>query len=582
MNKVNGNTGGIKDTVLEALAECYNLKSRNSIVSDEISGILATISSQINKEVCVMIARDGTVLDVSIGDAGSVALKHLNTTRSDKGLCGVRCIHTHPSGSGMLSSVDLGSLMSQKYDAMVALGLKEGKVYEISVGILNKMEEEGLSYTIYGMFKQGKLPHDALFDEISNAIALGKGEDYVEEKERALLIGLDTGLEYDSLEELAALCENAGLEVIARTTQKRDKADSAFYVGKGKLEEIALQCSAERIGTVVCDDELSSNQNRNIEEKLGVKVIDRTTVILDIFAQRATSREGKLQVELAQQKYRLPRLHGLGRVLSRLGGGIGTRGPGEKKLEIDQRHIKRRIHDLEDEIKEIEKQRNLRRKNIEQNEVPVVALVGYTNAGKSSLLNRLSGSDVYVKNQLFATLDPTIKKVHHNFDFLVSDTVGFINKLPHDLVSAFKSTLEQAEYANLILHVIDSSSSYFLSQTDVVEKLLKDLNTAHIPVINVYNKWENSVLNKEDLKENSVCISAKTGYGIENLLDLIEDSLFKSHRDMEIVIPYDKGGLQQIVRKGIVEKEEYIEEGIYFKVKLKNQDADKIEKELNL
>lgn len=580
MKQINGNTNGVKDTVLEKLRECYDLKSRNQIVSDEIAGLIAKVSFDINKEICVMLSRDGSVLDVSIGDSNTVSLKSLNTTRNEKGLCGVRCIHTHPGGSGMLSSVDIGSLRSQKYDAMVALGVENGKVKEISVGILNKKEEDEITYNIYGMFKLGSMPDDALFDEIRNAIVLGRGEEYVEEKERALLLGIDDDFSYDSLEELERLCENADLDVIDSVRQKRDRADTAYYVGKGKLEEIALKCSADRIGVVICDDELSSNQTRNLEDILGVKVVDRTTIILDIFAKRATTKEGKLQVELAQQKYRLPRLHGMGKVMSRLGGGIGTRGPGEKKLETDQRYIKKRIHDLEKTIKELETQRGLRRKNIEQNEIPVVALVGYTNAGKSSLLNRISGSDAYVEDKLFATLDPITRKVHGNFDFLVSDTVGFINKLPHDLISAFKSTLEQAKYADLILHVVDSSSTYAFIQMDVVKIILDELDIKDIPVIEVYNKWENSIMDDEVIPKEAVKVSAKTGFGIDKLTEAIEENLFKNYRLMEVVIPYEKGNLQQIIRKGIVEAEEYRNDGIYFKAKLKNQYAQQLEKSL--
>lgn len=581
MKQINGNTSGVKDVVLDRLKECYELKSRNQIVSCEIAGLISKISWDINKEICVMIGRDGSVLDVSIGDSGSVSLKSFNTTRNDKGLCGVRCIHTHPGGSGMLSSVDLGSLRSVKYDAMVALGVRDGKVKEISVGILNKKEDDEITYNVYGMFKLDSMPHDALFDEIAVAIDLGRGEDYIEEKERALLLGIDDDFSYDSLSELERLCENADISVITSVRQKRDKADSAYYVGKGKLEEIALTCSADRIDVVVCDDELSSNQMRNLEDVLGVKVVDRTTLILDIFARRATTKEGKLQVELAQQKYRLPRLYGMGKVMSRLGAGIGTRGPGEKKLEVDQRHIKRRIHDLEKSIEDLEAQRTLRRKNIEQNNVPTVALVGYTNAGKSSLLNRISGSNAYVEDKLFATLDPITRKVHHGFDFLITDTVGFINKLPHDLVSAFKSTLEQAKYADLILHVIDASSTYAFIQMDIVDIILDDLGIKDIPVLRVYNKWENSVIKDDEIPKDAIRVSAVTGYGIDSLLNAIEENLFKRYKDVEVTIPYDKGQLQQIVRKGIIEKEEYGEDGIYFKAKLKKHDADHLLNSLN-
>ena len=572
--KINGNVSGVRDTTLDELLKIYDLKSRNQIVSEEISGIMCQVSSYINREICVMISRDGSIVDVSIGDSSSVALKSINTTHSQTGLCGVRCVHTHPNGSGMLSSVDVGSLISGKYDAMVAIGVEHGKAKEVSIGILNKKEEEEIVPQIYGMFKVHAMPNDALFDEIREAIVLARGEDYVEEDERAILIGIDDVKKYDSLKELKKLCENAGLNVINVVRQKREVPDKAFYVGKGKVEEISLQCSADRIDVAVCDDELSSHQVKNLEEILGVKVIDRTALILDIFAKRATTREGKLQVELAQQRYRLPRLQGMGKVLSRLGGGIGTRGPGEKKLEIDQRHIRKRIGDLEKTIKELEVQRDLRRKQIKQNDVPVVALVGYTNAGKSTLLNRLSGADVFAKDKLFATLDPVTRKVNYGFDFLVSDTVGFINKLPHDLISAFKSTLEQAKYADLILHVVDSSSDYAKVQMEVVNSILEELEIRDIPVVMVYNKIDSCILDKDNFEENSVQISAKNDIGIDELLKAIERNLFSKYVDVEVVIPYAKGNLQAIVRKGVVLSEEYTEEGIYFKAQLKQKEAD--------
>ena len=297
-------------------------------------------------------------------------------------------------------------------------------------------------------------------------------------------------------------------------------------------------------------------QSRNLEEILGARVIDRTALILDIFAQRATSREGKLQVELAQQKYRLPRLLGQGTVLSRLGGGIGTRGPGEKKLEIDRRRIKRRIFELSEELNEIEKQRSLRRARREKNSTPVVALVGYTNAGKSTLLNALTDASVLAEDMLFATLDPVVRQAElpNGTEVLISDTVGFINKLPHDLVEAFRSTLEEAANADIILHVVDRSSPYYESQMAVVEDVLSKLGALDIPRINVYNKCD---LTGERTPNNGVFISAAKGIGIDELLEV------------NVVVPYDKYEAMNVIRaEGRILKENHQGDGAHLKIQI--------------
>ncbi len=572
-NKVNGNISGVKDSLLEELQSIYDLRSLREIVSDEIVGIMARVSTEINKEICVMIARSGMVLDVCIGDSNSVSLKNFNLSSS--GLNKVRCIHTHPKGSGALSSVDIGSLVSAKYDAMVAIGVNDGKAVNFGVGLLNQTIEDEIKPAVYGLFK--KIPHSALFDLITEAIALNRNSKDEQEVERALLLGVTKDGDLDSLHELEKLCKDCGVTAVDMVFQNRPAFDPAYYMGYGKIQEIKLLCSAKMIDVVICDDELSTHQTKNLEEALGLKIVDRTTLILDIFAKRAGSAEGKLQVELAQQKYRLPRLKGMGIILSRLGGGIGTRGPGEKKLETDRRHIQSRIDELQKKIEEVAKQRELRRQRSVKSEIPKVSLVGYTNAGKSTLLNAMASSDVMAKDQLFATLDPVTRKVDYDFEFLLSDTVGFMNKLPHELIIAFKSTLEQAKYSDVILHVVDITAKNMDMQIETVNKILNDLKIVEIPIIMVYNKCDN-LEDIGSLEDKGIYISAKEKSGINELVKEIQKTLFKE--PVELVIPYDKGGLQNIVRKGKVIEEEYKQEGIYFKAYLKDKDYSRILLEL--
>ena len=336
----------------------------------------------------------------------------------------------------------------------------------------------------------------------------------------------------------------------------------------GTAEELSLKGSELAADLFLFDDELTAVQSRNLEEILGARVIDRTALILDIFAQRATSREGKLQVELAQQKYRLPRLLGQGTVLSRLGGGIGTRGPGEKKLEIDRRRIKRRIFELSEELGEIEKQRSLRRARREKNSTPVVALVGYTNAGKSTLLNALTDASVLAEDMLFATLDPVVRQAElpNGTEVLISDTVGFINKLPHDLVEAFRSTLEEAANADIILHVVDRSSPYYESQMAVVEDVLSRLGALDIPRINVYNKCD---LTGERTPNDGVFISAAKGTGIDELLEQIESRINSGRLEVDLVVPYDKYEAMNVIRaEGRILKEDHQGDGAHLKIQI--------------
>ena len=349
--------------------------------------------------------------------------------------------------------------------------------------------------------------------------------------------------------------------------QGRKAPDPATYIGRGKVEELALLSRANNANLVIVDDELTASQIRNLENVVGTKIIDRTALILDIFAGRAISREGKLQVELAQLKYRLPRLTGLGTQLSRLGGGIGTRGPGEQKLETDRRHIYRRIGEIERDLEKVKNRRQALRDRREKNRIPVVALVGYTNAGKSSLMNALSGSRVLVEDKLFATLDPVSRGINipNGQEILLVDTVGFINKLPHDLVEAFKSTLEEAVYADLLLHVVDSASPNLTEQISVVETLLESLGCKQ-PIITVYNKTD--ILDGQEnilpIKRPAAYISATNKVGLDELVELIEENLPITRRRVKLLIPYTQGQvLSQIHEQGKIIEENYRNDGVF-------------------
>ena len=393
-----------------------------------------------------------------------------------------------------------------------------------------------------------------------------------EEKERVILVGVSTRENddtEDSLDELKDLVKTAGAEAVGRVIQKRELVHPGTYVGKGKIEEIReLLWELDATG-IVCDDELSPAQMNNLTDILDVKVMDRTMVILDIFAGRAMTREGKIQVELAQLKYRLSRLSGLGKSMSRLGGGIGTRGPGEKKLEIDRRLINDRIAQLNRELKEVVKHRDITRAKREKNDVPVVAIVGYTNAGKSTLLNHLTDAEVLEEDKLFATLDTTTRKIElpGGSEVFLTDTVGFIRKLPHHLIDAFKSTLEEAKYADLILHVVDASNPQMDEQMYVVYETLQRLEAMDKPVVTAFNKMDRigESLTVRDFKADRIVqVSAKTGEGLEALLQAIEEILREQKIYIERVYSYQESGKIQLIRKyGELLEEEYKEDGIH-------------------
>lgn len=393
-----------------------------------------------------------------------------------------------------------------------------------------------------------------------------------QETERVILVGVsqqDGDDAEDSVAELAELVETAGAVVVGTLIQKRENIHPGTYVGTGKvfeLEELIEQTGATGI---VCDDELSPAQLKNLEEALKTKVMDRTLIILDIFAARASTSEGKIQVELAQLKYRLSRLSGLGRSLSRLGGGIGTRGPGEKKLEMDRRLINSRVAQLNRELKEVQRHREVNRQQRKRSGIPVVAVVGYTNAGKSTLLNHLTNAEVLEEDKLFATLDPTtrILELTNHQKVLMTDTVGFIRKLPHHLIDAFRSTLEEAKYADIILHVVDASNPQMDKQMCIVYDTLRNLEVEGKKIITAFNKTDR-IGQPEPLHdfraERTVHISAKYGDGLEDLKNILEEILREEKDFLECTIPYrDAGVIQKIREKGELLSEEYREDGIF-------------------
>ena len=583
---INGNINGIRDSILNEMLWLYDTQmSADEFLSDEICDALVHFTSLINREVLIYVSRVGKIEDVRIGDDHSVHMEEMRLVRNIDRLSGVRCIHTHPNETGYLSDVDIGSLNALRLDAMCAIGVKDGKASSVYAAFIGDMEGEERIPVWYGPMRAHHLPQKQLMDAILEADKRLQSDTYniIEIKpDRAVLAGIESADGYDTLSELAELCQTAGIKVVAKEQQRRRAVDAGTYIGSGKAEELALTASAVEADIFVFDDELTAVQLRNLEQILGLPIVDRTMLILDIFAQRAQSREGKLQVELAQLKYRLPRLLGMGKVLSRQGAsGVGMRGPGEKKLEIDRRRIRRRVFELEQELAEIEKQRGLRRAKRAANPIPVVALVGYTNAGKSTLLNLLSGADALAEDKLFATLDPIVRKITlpNGTECLLSDTVGFINKLPHDLVNAFRSTLDEVSDADLILHVVDASSDYYEVQMRVVEEVLGSLSALETPRIEVFNKIDKP---EAKPKSNGIAVSAALGTGIESLLKAIEDALAMTQVRLEIVVPYEKYDAMQMIRQSAtILSETHDEDGTHLTLLLNESETWRIKKAIS-
>jgi len=540
--------------------------ARDQFLPDRLIALLIRYTDILNREMLVYLSRDGEILEVAIGNISSIGLTEMHLRRNFDRLTGFRCIHTHPGGNANLSMVDIQALRLLRFDAMVAVGVQDGRATGISAAFLGDIEYNQLSVLRFGPVKPGRIPQKEWLREIEQSEervqrAIQEGG-IVDTSEKVMLISTDSE---DSLEELASLAGTAGAVIVSKIMQKRAKPDPATFIGSGKAEELSLLCQTLEVDLAILDDELTGAQQKNLENALGVRVIDRTSLILDIFARRAQSAEGKLQVELAQMKYRLPRLAGSSQALSRLGGGIGTRGPGETRLETDRRHIRKRIDDLTKELSELTRQRGMRRARRSKMEQTTVALIGYTNAGKSTLLNAMSGSDVLVEDKLFATLDPVIRQVDlpENRKCMMVDTVGFIRKLPHALVEAFKSTLEEALSADLLLIVSDLSSPFYKQQREVVYDVLNQLGAQGKPVLEVLNKCDKAEIGAVIEPADAVMISAASGYGLDNLKNAISERIAAMRHPVELLIPYDKGNVLSILHsQGQVESEEYLENGV--------------------
>jgi GTPase len=584
---IRGNMEGIKKVYIKELEEIFELDcDKNIIISREILDIICRISSKVNKEISMYINRRGTIIDISLGDNATVNLEDLTEKRSEMGLNGLRCIHTHPGGESMLSSVDVTALISMKFDCMVAISIDNEMPDKFSFGYLKvengKILEEVFIEGPYLIDEMQDINFMEMIEDMEGQIYNFSHEIQDDNMERVLLVGGLTSDLYsvkESLDELQELAETAGAKVIDRVVQSKRKPDSALYIGSGKASEISLLKQSLMINTVIFDDELSGAQVKNLENIIGCKVIDRTSLILDIFAQRAKSKEGKIQVELAQLKYAMPRLIGLGRTLSRTGGGIGTRGPGEKKLEIDRRLIRKRVLELTKELENIKKTRTTQRERRISNEVPVVSLAGYTNAGKSTLRNmicEIAGVDkekVFEADILFATLDTTTRlaMLPSGKEALFSDTVGFIRKLPHDLVDAFKSTLEEVLYSNVIIHVADASNSNVLAQIETVNKVLSEIGAGDKEVILVLNKID--IASEENISiirgkyNEALEISAKYNTNLNLLLDRVQEILLQDFISANLLIPYsDAKMLSYLHDNRCVDKEEYRDNGIYVEI----------------
>jgi len=639
MNKVQGNTEGIRRSFIARLEAIYEAEiDRDLFCTPEIQEALAFFTQATGREAMVYLDRAGRVLTVVAGEQDRVSLPALRKRRSESRLSGIRCIHTHPGGNPYLSSVDIQSLKALRLDAMAAIGVVDGRPTAMQVGILDEgPSDDNLSVALHGPFRVTAIPDDALWEAITHAdikirpVSSKKAE---AEIARAILVGIDgkkggeaafdgrlqssfpvyknaaapsltdpatgTSPVHEALDELLQLSNTAGFITVGSMLQPRSKPDNSYYIGHGKLQELILLIQKLQADAVIFDDELTPAQIRNIQKELGkkIEIIDRTALILDIFSSRASTHEGRLQVELAQTKYLLPRMTGYWTHMGRMGGGGrggsgARRGEGETQLEVDRRLLRNRVTELEKEIDKIKSRRSVQRLGRERSQIPVVALVGYTNAGKSTLMNHLSGSDVLAENKLFATLDPISRRVNYGSgEFLLIDTVGFIKKLPHDLVNAFRATLEEARFADLLLHVVDASSEDRAQQMEVVYEVLNQLDTGDKPILTVYNKcdittettpdtWSASIthdLNEPPTGSESIAISAKTGMGIQKLKDAISHKFSATRKEISVILPLDSGALiSRIYETGQVIACHYKEDGIHLSAIVPQEDAARLQ-----
>lgn len=518
-----GNTQGIKRATLWQMQEWVTDYDRTLFVDRELLDNMIRTSNSLGRELCVFLTRQGRCLAVGIGNSTTVPLKELNQKRGNKRLNGVRCIHTHPGAGGTLSDADISALIASRYDCMAAVGIKDGRMTDMEIVYLSHQGE------VERVKIRGSHFDDA---DLLDRIGVAEQDSKLDKTEstatgRCLLVHVSTDRDaLSSIDELDALVRTLGYIPVDKVWQKRPTLDKATVVGSGKVEELAMLCQVKQIETVVFDHTLTGVQFKNLEEALGRPILDRTGVILDIFAKHATTNEGKLQVELARLKHRLPLLVGGSEGLSRQRGGLHAMGgAGETKTETDRRAIRRQIVTLEEKLDKLSKQRDDRRNTRRAGGIQNVAIVGYTNAGKSTLMNYITKAGVLEEDKLFATLDSVSRTVWDNgYRYLLTDTVGFINRLPHEFVEAFKSTLDEAKYADLLVHVVDASNKEILTQYDVVLQVLDQIG-AHAPIITVYNKSDKGIVDTLPVLKDSVVVSARTGEGVDELKQLIKTKL---------------------------------------------------------
>lgn len=502
--------------------------SKDLFIDEEVLHTIAKLSLKLKAEISVQISRKGEILDINVGDRSSTSA---GVVHPGDRLSQVRVIHTHPYSTSTLSDMDLTALRNLKLDAMCAISVDDRGLYDAEVAFLKADGSTEITkvpnanyINKYGIMEK-LLENDKEYTK-----ALGKTRALGEVENKAILVLVDLGKSNvsieESLEELGNLAKTAHIEVVDSVYQKRSKIDPKYYIGEGKIEEIRRSIQLNGANLVIFDNELSGSKQSSVSNALGVKVIDRSMLILDIFAGRAKSNEGKLQVELAQLKYSLPRLNSLVESSGRYGGGVGMRGPGETKLELNRRVVENNIIKKSKELEKLKKHRELNRSSRFKNSKPVVAIVGYTNSGKSTLLNTIAKAQVYAKDELFATLDTTTRSVWlgSGREVLLTDTVGFINNLPHEFIEAFGSTLEESVYADLLLHVVDISNPNHKMQEEVTLDLLKNKLKCEAPILTVYNKIDK--VDSFEKEEGCVYISAKENKGIEHLKDTLSKILF--------------------------------------------------------
>lgn len=501
---ISGDLSGIRASQIQELNNLSEIKTeRTELIHSEILEELIRLTELWNREIAVYLSRPGTLLAASVGRHTTVSLPPIKGRSVGKRL---RCIHTHPNGNYSLSPLDRSALSSLQLESMASLGVRNGKLTGIQIAYRT---EGNNSYIVNLSPENWKLfDYNVSLKELSKGVSGSTKNVALPDEERAFLIALEENeLENkDDLSELRELTRSVGVEIVGQLVQLRRYSQARSYFGTGKLEELIHRLQETDSNVIICDDELSPTQLRTLETETGLKVLDRTALILDIFAQRAQSREGKLQVELAQLKHLLPFLTGQGHALSRLGGGVGTRGPGETKLELDRRRMRSRITQLERELKLVLQQREVQRRQRTRSGLPIIALVGYTNAGKTTFMKiamKQAGSRSDLpngENKLFATLDPIVRsiKLSSSLEILLSDTVGFIQKLPTQLLNAFIATLEEVQQADVLIHVLDASHPQALQQADTVHQVLKQLGCVEKPMITLLNKTDKA-LNEDAL-----------------------------------------------------------------------------------